>query len=273
MISDQLKAQVISVTPELATEWLARGGVNRRVSQKHVMRLAQQMKDGQWLLNGEAIKFNINGELLDGQHRLAAILRHGKPVEMMVICGMPTETFSTLDTGKRRNLADALSIVGEKNVFELAASLTLLWRFQHGVLTGIARDNYPSHADCLRLLASTDGLRPALTVAQGVRKHIRIRSSVVAVAYFLTHAADPEGADKFFKHLKEGTGLSMYDPIFRLRERMLAEATARQKMTQTELLALFIKAWNYWRVGREVQQLVWKYRAGEEFPEVQGDAA
>lgn len=53
----------------------------------------------------------------------------------------------------------------------------------------------------------------------------------------------------------------------------LAESTARQKMTQTELLALFIKAWNYWRVGREVQQLVWKYRAGEEFPEVQGDVA
>lgn len=72
---------VVRITPQLAEELLARNTFNRKPSQRKIRRYAAMMRDGEWQLNGEPLKFSAAGRLLDGQSRLQAVaLRRGAPI-------------------------------------------------------------------------------------------------------------------------------------------------------------------------------------------------
>lgn len=99
------------VSPELAKRWLESNKHNRRLSVSTVMRYAADMKAGQWKLNGEPIQFSEDGELKNGQHRLAAIVMADIPVKMSVIFGVPND-INIYDFQNRRTEANVLQIDG-----------------------------------------------------------------------------------------------------------------------------------------------------------------
>ena len=78
-----------SVTPALALEWLEKMGANRSVAQRYVEAFARDMRAGEWTLNGETIKFDVQGRLVDGQHRLWAVVQADVTVEMDVARDVP----------------------------------------------------------------------------------------------------------------------------------------------------------------------------------------
>jgi hypothetical protein len=109
MAGSQPRTEQVLVTPELASKWLAQNTVsNRRVSIRTVDAYAVEMKAGRWLLTHQGIAFNRTGELVDGQHRLHAIVAAGVPIEMMVSTGLPIEYNSPIDQGYNRSLAQLL---------------------------------------------------------------------------------------------------------------------------------------------------------------------
>jgi hypothetical protein len=63
-------SEIVVVTPELASKWLARNKKNRRVYQGRVALYASQMASGEWHLTHQGIAFDELGNLVDGQHRL-----------------------------------------------------------------------------------------------------------------------------------------------------------------------------------------------------------
>ena len=75
-----MKCEIMKVSPEMATKWLEKNIVNRRIRDYKVNAYARDMKNGDWRLNGEAIVFNKSGQLVDGQHRLNAIAKSGVTV-------------------------------------------------------------------------------------------------------------------------------------------------------------------------------------------------
>jgi len=99
-----------TVTPELAREWLEANTGNRVIRPRHVIRLADAMKRGMWKTTHQGIAFDVNGRLVDGQHRLMAISQSGVSVEMAVSFDVPADTFGALDQGERRDLSDILGI-------------------------------------------------------------------------------------------------------------------------------------------------------------------
>ena len=107
------------VTPEMAEKWLSSNADNQRQLKKaRVEKYAKEMLDGMWLYNGESIVISESGRLLDGQHRLSAVIKAGIPVEMAVIDDVPDEqdgidTFTTINSENRSN-ADVLYIEGIK---------------------------------------------------------------------------------------------------------------------------------------------------------------
>ena len=73
------------ITPKTAEKYLEQNTNNyRRMNRNKVSIYARDMKNGSWQTNGEAIKFNKRGELVDGQHRLKAIMEADVPVKMLV---------------------------------------------------------------------------------------------------------------------------------------------------------------------------------------------
>ncbi len=125
----KLSFEVERITPHQAGKYLERNRMNRPRSKATSREYARQMLAGQWLMNAEAIKFDWNGDLVDGQHRLQAIQIANRPVEMLVVRGLDPEVFKTIDTGRVRKSADLLALRGIRNQFVFAAAFRLLYRF------------------------------------------------------------------------------------------------------------------------------------------------
>lgn len=106
-----MRTEIIKITPELASEFLRKNTINRNIREKRVNQYVKEMQEGKWELNGESIKFNDKGELIDGQHRLSAIAKSGMTIEMCVVKDVPS-TVTILDRGSGRSTADTLLIGG-----------------------------------------------------------------------------------------------------------------------------------------------------------------
>lgn len=74
----KLQGKVETITPDMAREYLKSNSMNRPLNDRTVNLYAQEMRTGNWKLNGEAICFGKNGALLNGLHRLYAIVKSGK---------------------------------------------------------------------------------------------------------------------------------------------------------------------------------------------------
>jgi hypothetical protein len=76
-----------TVTPKKAMEWLKRNIANRPLSPVTVNNYARAMSDRAWKLNGDCVRFNGNGDLVDGQHRLTACVKSGQSFETYIVRG------------------------------------------------------------------------------------------------------------------------------------------------------------------------------------------
>jgi len=109
-----LTVQLVKVTPELAENYLKFNVKNRKVSDKQLYILVKEMKNNNFLENGESIVFDKYGELKDGQHRLLAIVKSGKSYHIPVVRGVEPVSMATYDTGKNRSAGDVLTLNGYK---------------------------------------------------------------------------------------------------------------------------------------------------------------
>lgn len=113
-----LRSQWIDVTPALAKRWLDNNVRNRRVREDVVNAYARDMVNGRWVYTHQGIAFNDRDELIDGQHRLHAVILSGlAAVRMMVTFGLPSQiegqemtTMDAVDRGATRSVADQLKI-------------------------------------------------------------------------------------------------------------------------------------------------------------------
>jgi hypothetical protein len=100
-----LESKVREITPDLARTWLKKiPETQRNLDQNYVNAFALAMKRGEWKTTHQGIAFDVNGFLMDGQHRLAAIEQSGIMVKMMVTYGLPTDYELALDGGRMRTL-------------------------------------------------------------------------------------------------------------------------------------------------------------------------
>lgn len=110
-----METKVMLVTPEMAREWLDKNTPrNRPVSKSTVNAYARLMKAGGWNLTHQGIAFDDNGELIDGQHRLHAIIISNTPVMMNVTYNVhhaPGEAF-TIDMGRKRTYNNIVQMSG-----------------------------------------------------------------------------------------------------------------------------------------------------------------
>lgn len=104
-----MKTTIETITPALAKEYLEKNAINNRhLRPSHIEALATAMRRGEWILSHQGIAFNTNGKLIDGQHRLWAIIKYGFPVQINVTRGALPESFLVDDLGLKRTVTDVL---------------------------------------------------------------------------------------------------------------------------------------------------------------------
>ena len=246
-----------TIGPDDAKELLKLNTKNRGLRKGLVESLKRDIKTDRWVLNGETIKISNTGVLLDGQHRLQAVVEADKPIVTMVVRGLDDATQTTVDSGARRQLHDVLKISGEPNATTLAAAARVSW-FLDTYGTTRVFGIQPSKAELLDYYEKNPDLRNAATLGvTAPRSTLRIPGSSAAALWYQMSRLDYVAADTFWQQLLHNDA-PKGSAIYALRETLLKDLGRPHHMSIYHRMALIIKAWNYWITGRTADHIQWR---------------
>lgn len=248
--------EIVDMTPAMALGLLEHNTRNRALRRSHVARLADAIRRGEWQLNGEPVQVAEDGSLLNGQHRLTAIVEADRTVQVLVIKDLPKGTQDTMDSGSRRRLADVLELRGETDVNALAALLNLLHRHRAGVRMDTAGNNAPTTKQALNLLEAEPLIRDQLQVGRRLNKETGLSPTVGAVMHYLFAEVDREDADEFVRLVGSDSPRADDDPIAKLRAFIARERNdPYYRQSIYVMCAVTIKAFNAWRLDQPMAKL------------------
>jgi len=244
-----MNVKLTKITPEIAKEMLKKNIGNRPINRKHVDKLVKEMVNDRWKVNGDTICMN-NDRLIDGQHRLQAVVQSGVTIATLIVEGLSSDVFDTKDVGKRRSAGDVLGIAGEINATRLASALVMIDRYFTGRVH--SHTNY-SNTEVEELLVKYPEARNS--IQRGVTGVSLLMPSVLDACHYLFSRKDPEMADDFVNKVLRGAGLVEGSPWYILREKLVNNSLSKAKLRKPYLMALCIKAWNHVRMGTTFKHL------------------
>jgi len=131
-----MKTEVITITPKMASELLLQNSQNRKINISRVDSYADEMKNGKWLLTHQGLAFFEDGELADGQHRLAAIVKSGCAIEMNVTRGMSKDSSIMIDSHQKRDVYQSIQMSGVKWIGKTeVAIIKMILQMEHGFMS------------------------------------------------------------------------------------------------------------------------------------------
>jgi D-Tyr-tRNAtyr deacylase len=176
------------ISPAMAEKWLEKNLSNRVLRATTVALYARQMTAGQWLLTHQGICLDATGNLVDGQHRLSAVVKAGVAVWMMV-SRMDTEHTARslpLDLGVKRTFSDLLNLSAQEiSTVRLIVELTLGGRTR------------PSMEDTAKLC------KAVRHVFEHMDRHVMNATAPFRVGVALSIWMQPSRADKISKQASE----------------------------------------------------------------------
>jgi len=259
-----VKASVVYLDPTLARQLYDGNAENqRRVSSSNLRKVEESIKSGLFALNGESIIQSVSGKLLNGQHRVLAVLNTGIGIWTVLVLNVPDEYFHTIDSGKSRSFSDVCQISGDSDARNVSTTILRLAEYYTDSRSVGTMQAIP-HAR-LQQVKEMCGDVTASISAVVASSNVMSRSRT-AWLYHVVSTQSKARADEFFGALANGESLSSISPVYHLRERMLREKGAKAKLQNREALALLIKAWNVFIEERPLKTLRWT--DGEPFPEL-----
>lgn len=261
------KLEVVTITPEMASKLLELNNLNRPLSDGHVKRISDQIRNGKWKFNGDTIKIATTNDILDGQHRLWAVVESNMPIDTIIVHGVERDAFATIDTiRKPRSVGDTLALKGllrHRNI--ASAALQWLIRYQRGCLT-----EYKAPKHRIENSDVEDAFEHHPQIAQAAERAVKLRGlanpSVMGFFYYILINQNQELAETMMKVLEDPSNVSVSDPFFRLRSYFVSDHHKRKDPVVT--IALAIKAANAAYRNETVTRLTWKSigQASEAFP-------
>jgi len=261
----------VKVDAILARYWLSLNRNNRPLNQHKVLQYANRMKAGQWMINGQTLSFSDEAELLNGQHRLKAIVESECTVMLDVAFGISKEAFKTIDDAQGRTSSDVLAIANIPNYTNAASTVRLIMGLERNPAhESFSEQTRPSNADVeARYMAEEDVL------AHWVRRSMvlwnesgRLLTPSQWAAYgYMMSKTNAQAAASFLEKLASGAELEKGSPILKLRNALqdARNNSSIRAYTRRYKRALFLKAWRYFLMGKSPKIL--KYdTVNETFP-------
>lgn len=276
MTNKKITTNVEVITPQIAAEYLKKNTRNRNVSDAVVRSYASTMQRGEWKLNGESIKFDTEGVLTDGQHRLLAVVKSGIPVEMLVIRDVDTDAFATYDCGRNRTAGQLMGMQGVPNYNVVSSIVGSVYRLRNNMRCFSNTTNSIASKKVLtneQILSLFEENRQAYIrfgqYANSMRKRVGkmpINSSFsYAVAMHLVYdlGYDEGFVLKFFDNIYsfDTSDIPVLDMF---RKRMLQiKCDPKNILTMSYKTNLLYKTWNCYVRGENPKCLKWSEEEGD----------
>lgn len=243
--------------PESAQAALKTNTGNRHLNPSHVQKLRREMDEGRWVDNGEAIKFDNSGRLIDGQHRLSAIALMPPEfrITLTVVRGLDSAAQLTMDLGRKRTAGDFLTMSGYAQGNRLAAAVRFLidWREHKSII----RKGTPTsdttivawvrtHEDLVEQMQE-DGVWH-LTMALEIEG--RVINGFMLYAYETGFGGT---AYEFLRLLHSLENLPANSPVLALRKKLMDARANRVKLTSRDHLGFLLVGWSKWLTNKSWQ--------------------
>lgn len=233
-----------TLTPDDARAILQHNTGNRTLRDGWVDQLAGFIKAGKWAPTHQGIAVASTGRVLDGQHRLHAIVRAGVPVEIMVATGLDESVYRWIDGGKTRTNPDRIHLVDDDSVNRVCCSLA------NNYLRYAVGNHTPSVDDIETcFLQMVDSF---VYMGSAFARPIKLITLMpVGAALMCYHVAHQSKAVDAVEHLLTGRMLDEASPILALREALLSQRIRGQ----SEQYWKTIGALSYHRDGKPMRSV------------------
>lgn len=217
----------VLVTPQAAQEILKENTRNRMLSVGVVNKYAQEIMNGEWFLSASGIGIDRNGRLMDGQHRLTAIVQTGTTVPMLVVCGLDPSSQEKIDRQKKRSLFDVFHLAGftdQPKEVQIATFLTAWanrknWTFGLSYADSDVRKTMDLHRESVNAILGMGSFN-------GLHRDGFGRSGFLS-ACVLYHEVDPEKATDFVRKVLTGEMLTIDHPCMKIRKYLKGETYSK----------------------------------------------
>jgi|DEB0MinimDraft_6_1074348.scaffolds.fasta_scaffold00040_26 hypothetical protein len=235
---------------------------NRRISPHSLLQYSTMMQKKQWIPNGDTVKFDVDGKLIDGQHRLSAVLKTGVPMETIVVRNLPREAFNTLDFGKKRSAGDVLCTRGLSYTQNIAASVRIVLSLRGldnitpAAITSI-RNKITTPDIIDYVLTNEDIAKDAQYVRTRYRTACRLLTSSVAVAlYHIFRQIDEKLCTEFFSKLNGTLNIDVNEPLFKLREKLILRFNSESEILRQYKMLWPVQCWNIMRGEKDTGEML-----------------
>ena len=283
METNKIYTKNVFITPEYAEKLLKKNVSNRPLNKKTIEWYAYQMERGQWTVSGQTISISDRDELLDGQHRLQAIVKSGVSLWFTIAYNVPSESFINYDNLRSRSAKDALSIEKIPNAVNMATMIYAYNSLLMGQLASlgfgykISGNNSRSglgksklkftNKEVLELYHSNSDLWQEVyknAASFYKSKPIFKISQLGSIMYYLINDKmhDKAKVFEFFRQLHTNENVTN-KTIFYLREKLIDDAMSQYKMIPRMKYVFLVKTWNAYVAGKEFKQF--KYSEDDNF--------
>lgn len=263
---DKLDSFRFKVGPALAEVLVQNNAHNRDRSELFVKSLSWDMQNDNWEFNGEPLIFGWNGELLDGQHRLYAVIDCGLTIDFMVTTGINPDAFRSINQGRTRTRRQVRQIVERGSEIKSSSLSTTVavalgvYQYKQGVNSFQSRYLAPhTTPEIMSFIDANPGIIASANAGQRLshrksRPGIRAYPKVIGTFHYLAGEIDPVYLETFIVDLEKGIGLDANDPIYLAREKLSrlydgrGSAMGTTDAQQAEMQVI-VKAWNACRAG------------------------
>jgi hypothetical protein len=252
----EIKRQLI--TPSIAKEYLERNVSNRRVNDSRLLSYVKDMINGKWKEGtAEPIKVSKTGRILDGQHRLLAIVKSNRSIFFHVATNLDDSVFDVLDTGKSRNASDCFTVAGVKMSNTIPSIIAHYNLLKEGKKVGQQRNTKATNSELLKQYYN-DEIFWQNVARKSTNWYIAFAKimapSMIGGFYAYLHGLNPTKAELFMNQLCTGSNITN-QTINLLRTKLMQDKMSPRKMPPTLKMALIIKTWNNFITGTSVKIL------------------
>lgn len=254
----------MSITPEIAAEMLKMNTNNRSLREKKVAALAASMAKGEWVLSNDAIVISEGNVLLNGQHRLQAVIKSGVACPFIVYTGAQEASFDIMDTPTLRSMGDVIQHRGGKNTTAKAATVSKFCNLladhenMYETLHRFSRQSKATRREMTEVYekfeAYIDHWHRKCDSIYGRGMEIVPMTTMVSLAMFLEKILNhPE--EKILAFIEEMIvdGACRNSTILYARKKLIRNKMKIEKIDREDVTRYVIRAWNDFLLGKQVQ--------------------
>jgi hypothetical protein len=246
------------ITPSIAKNYLEQNLNNRRFSQPILLRYTADMINNKWKEDtGECIKISKTGRILDGQHRLKAVILSNCSIFFYIANNIDDSVFDVLDTGKSRNASDCFYVAGIKASHTIPSIISYFNLLEDGKKNGVQINKKATNSELLEQYYKDelfwDNIAK-MSMSWYLSFATILKPSMIGGFYSHFYKLNPSKAEIFMNQLCTGSGINNAI-INLLRNKLMQDKMSPRKMPMNLKMALIIKTWNHYINGNNVKIL------------------